>query len=104
MTTLKDNQKDMEDQLVELKETLAEKEKSLFNKQTDLKDTKHAKKAIEKYLKEIKPGCDFITKNYDDREENRRIETEALEKADTLIKTLRHTRNLKKAASDGANF
>merc|ERR1719498_2072026 len=68
------------------KKTLAEKEKSLFNKQTDLKDTKHAKEAIEKYLKEIKPGCDFITKNYDDREENRRIETEALEKADTLIK------------------
>jgi DNA repair exonuclease SbcCD ATPase subunit len=86
MQTLKDNQKDLQDQLAELKETIAEKKKSLFNKQTDLKDTKHAKEAIEKYLKEIKPGCDFITENYDDRKENRRIETEALEKADTLIK------------------
>lgn len=86
MSTLKDDAKDMQDSLAELKKTLAEKEKTLFNKQTDLKDTKHAKEAIEKYIKEIKPGCDFITKNFDDREENRKIETEALEKADTLIK------------------
>jgi DNA repair exonuclease SbcCD ATPase subunit len=86
MQTLKDDEKDMQDALAELKKTLAEKEKTLFNKQTDLKDTERNKKAIEKFLREIKPGCDFITENFDTREENRRIETEALEKADTLIK------------------
>lgn len=86
MTTLKDEEENLQEQLVNLKQTLAEKEKDLMNKNIDLKDTKHAKKAIEKYIKETDPGCDFITENFDTREENRRIETGALEKADTLIK------------------
>lgn len=36
--------------------------------------------------KKIKPGCDFITTNFDDREANRAIEKKALEKCRTLIK------------------
>merc|ERR1719301_243221 len=44
------------------------------------------KEAIEAYLEKIKPGCDFITTNFDTREEYRKIEKEALEKAVELLK------------------
>merc|ERR1719484_148755 len=50
------------------------------------KDTTAAKEAIEKYILKIKPGCDFITENFDLREENRNTETKALDKAKGLIK------------------
>ena len=46
----------------------------------------YAWEAIENYLEKIKPGCDFITENFDLREENRATETTALEKAEGLIK------------------
>jgi len=76
----------LEDSLASLNEDLADKKKAHATKKVDLKDTKHAKKAIEKYIKEIEPGCDFITENFDLREKNRETETAALEKADALIK------------------
>jgi len=34
----------------------------------------------------IKPGCDFITENFDERETNRATETTAMEEAIDLIK------------------
>lgn len=86
METLKEEETNLQEQIATLEETLAEKEKDLLNKKQDLKETEHAKQAVEKYIEEIKPGCDFIIDNFDEREENRKIETAALEKADTLIK------------------
>jgi hypothetical protein len=86
MEELKKQEAEMQEALVKLKETLAEKEKELEEKQVDLKDTKNAKEMIEKYLAEIKPGCDFIQENYDLREENRATELEALDKAKKLLK------------------
>lgn len=86
MAELKKQEAEMQEALVTLKETLAEKEKELEEKQVDLKDTTHAKESIEKYLLEIKPGCDFIQDNFDLREANRKTELDALEKAVTLIK------------------
>jgi len=50
------------------------------------KKTESEKLAIEQYLEKIKPGCDFITDNYEDREKSRGLETEALKKAVTLLK------------------
>jgi len=96
----KQAQSDFEDSMEELKETeeelrkssvkyrkeLADAEKDLVMKQEDLEKTKHDKAAIEKYLKTIKPGCDFITENYDDRVKNRALETKALDKAAELLK------------------
>merc|ERR1719353_1069169 len=76
----------MQKSLVKLKADLTEAEKQLLEKRSDLKDTEEAKEAIENYLDKIKPGCDFITKNFDLREKNRDIETKALSKAVTLIK------------------
>jgi len=84
--SLKGELENLEDSLASLNEDLAEKKKSFATKKVDLKDTKHAKKAIEKYIKELEPGCDFITENFDLRNENRDTETAALEKADALIK------------------
>jgi len=84
--SLKGELENLEDSLASLNEDLAEKKKSFATKKVDLKDTKHAKKAIEKYIKELEPGCDFITENFDLRNENRETETAALEKADALIK------------------
>merc|ERR1719333_1574106 len=86
MAKLKKEEADAEKSLANLQETLAEKEKALLETQEDLKETTKDKEAIEAYLLKIKPGCDFITKNYDTREANRKTEKSALEKAIGLIK------------------
>merc|ERR550537_1718699 len=42
--------------------------------------------ATEEYLEKIKPGCDFITENFDAREESRETEKKALKKVRGLLK------------------
>merc|ERR1719405_209110 len=86
MAKLKKQEADSQKNLANMQETLAEKEKELLETQEDLKETTKDKEAIEAYLLKIKPGCDFITKNYDEREKNRKTEKAALEKAIGLIK------------------
>jgi len=86
MTTLKKEQKEAEENLAGLQDKLAQAEKDLLDAQEDLKATTADKEAIEAYLLKIKPGCDFITKNFDLREKNRATEKAALEKAVKLIK------------------
>merc|ERR1719240_1765189 len=86
MTKLKKEQADAEKNLANLQEKLAQAEKDLLQAQEDLKATTADKEAIAAYLLKIKPGCDFITKNFDLREKNRATEKAALEKAIKLIK------------------
>jgi len=86
MAALKKTEEDLQKSLVKLQEELADAEKSLVMKREDLEKTEAEKLAIEQYLENIKPGCDFITDNYEDREKNRGLETEALEKAAELLK------------------
>merc|ERR1719379_3117640 len=86
MTDLKKQEAKSEKLLASLQEDLAEKEKDLIEAQDDLKATTEDKEEIEAYLEKIKPGCDFITKNFDLREKNRATEKAALEKARKLIK------------------
>jgi len=86
MTALKKDEAKAEKNLANLQETLAEKEKDLLAAQKDLKDTTADKESIEAYLKKIKPGCDFITENFEQREKNRETESNALKKAIKLIK------------------
>merc|ERR1719356_1431096 len=76
----------MEESLVSLKKTLADKESELLLKRKDLKETKAEKAAVEAYLLDIKPGCDFITENFVYREGRRSSETEALIQATQLLK------------------
>jgi len=85
MKGLKKDESDLQASIVKNKASLATKEKTLLEKQDDLKDTTKAKEAIEAYLLSIKPGCDFIKDNYTLREQNRATETTALNKAKTLI-------------------
>merc|ERR1719161_1967575 len=86
MDKLKKQQAKLEKLLADSQDSLAETEKNLLNDKEDLKDTTDDKIAAEDYLKKIKPGCDFITKNFDLREKNRATEKGALEKAIGLIK------------------
>merc|ERR1719409_2627349 len=86
MTKLKKEQKEGEKNLASLQEKLAQAEKDKLAAEEDLKATTADKEAIEAYLEKIKPGCDFITKNFDLREKNRATEKAALEKAIKLIK------------------
>lgn len=86
MAELKLQEEEGQKTIVDLKATLAEKEKTLAAKESELKDTTADKEAIESYLLKIKPGCDFITENFDLRESNRATETGALENAQSLLK------------------
>jgi len=86
MTDLKDEEAELEETLATLHETLAAKEEELFQKKEEHKATTTEKESIEAYLLKIKPGCDFITENFDERESNRATETTAMERAVDLIK------------------
>jgi len=86
MADLTKKQRQAEKSIVDLQEDLAEKEASLLKANEDLNDTTDDRDSIEDYLAKIKPGCDFITSNFDQREKNRATEKAALEKAVKLIK------------------
>merc|ERR1719152_15356 len=85
MTELKSEEGTLETSLVTLKKTLADKELELEKQREELDITTREKVAIERYLEQIKPGCDFITTNFDMRENSRAEEKAALEKAVTLL-------------------
>jgi hypothetical protein len=74
--------------IADLTENLAATEKTLEETQIDLDKTSKEKRALERYLLKIKPGCDFITENIDTRKDNRAAETSALNTAkDKLMGT-----------------
>jgi len=86
MTLAKKQEAGDEKRLSDLQETLAEKQESLLKANEDLKATTEDRDATKDYLAKIKPGCDFITSNFDQREKNRATEKAALIKAIGLIK------------------
>jgi len=86
MSKLTTEQKDQEKSVVQLKNAMAKAEQAMIDKKGDLKQSNKDKKATEAYLKDIKPGCDFIFDNFVLRTKNRKIETSALQKAKKLLK------------------
>jgi len=86
MANLKKEEEETQEDLAEAKKELADKLVELEGKRVDLDKTQEEKLAIERYLEKIKPGCDFIVDNYDTREANRKTESDALDKAVTLLK------------------
>jgi len=86
MEELKKAEEELQKSLVKYRKELADAEKNLIMKREELGETEHDKAAIDKYLQTLKPGCDFITDNYDDRAKNRAEEMAALEKATELLK------------------
>merc|ERR1719387_3415838 len=81
MTDLKDEEGTTLETIADLTESLASTEKTLEETTIDLQKTSKEKRALERYLLKIKPGCDFITENIDTRKDNRAAETSALETA-----------------------
>merc|ERR1719265_3102562 len=79
MTDLKNSEDEYLETIATTEQTLAEKEKDRTERRMNLDATVKDKKAIEKYLLSIKPGCDFMDENIDARKESRRAEKSALE-------------------------
>mmetsp|Transcript_96117 Transcript_96117/g.269037 ORF Transcript_96117/g.269037 Transcript_96117/m.269037 type:complete len:768 (-) Transcript_96117:89-2392(-) len=86
MAGLKQEEADTQDGLAADRKLLTEKEGSLLEKQRELVDAQNELKALEKYLDEIRPGCDFIMQNIDLRMSHRENERMALETSVTMIK------------------
>merc|ERR1719162_1897965 len=86
MALLKKAEKQMQDSLAQLKLDLAKAEKDLAEAQGDLKKTEAEKAAVEFYLVQIKPGCDFITDNFQLRTDHRVAEKTALQGASGKLK------------------
>merc|ERR1719449_437560 len=87
MTDLKDEEGTTLESIASLEEQLAATEKTLEETTIDLEKTSKEKKALERYLLKIKPGCDFITENIDTRKDNRAAETSALNTAKDKLKS-----------------
>jgi len=86
MATLKKEQSTLQKAFVKFQKTLSEKKLALMDTQEEMKKTAAVKEKAEAYLLEIKPGCDFITDNFDKREKHREVESSALKKAATLVR------------------
>merc|ERR1719359_75333 len=87
MTDLKSAEGTSLETIASLEEQLAATEKTLEETTIDLEKTSKEKKALERYLAKIKPGCDFITENIDTRKDNRAAETSALNNAKDKLKS-----------------
>jgi len=85
MPQLKQQESDLRANLLQQQQALAEAELELAGWRADLDRTEREKIAIERYLEQIRPGCDFITANFADRESYRQQETAALDRAVQLL-------------------
>lgn len=94
MTELTKEQAELEESIAKMGVELAETKKSLAEARDDLTVTEKALKEVERYLKKIKPGCDFMVDNFDERKKNRGKEKKALKMA---VKKLKGTPAFKKA-------
>jgi len=97
MTDLKDQEKSLQETIVDLEEEIAEKENDIEVAHVDREKTELELKETERYIEKIKPGCDFITENIDMRKDSRKAETEALNGA---MDALKGTPSFKEAAAE----
>merc|ERR1719171_2702383 len=86
MATLKEDTESLESTILELKETLAEKQGLLEENKAQLAKTTQVKENIEAYLESIAADCDFLEEHLEERNMARESEKEALEKAKKLLK------------------
>lgn len=100
MTELKRLQAKKEKSLGELQSKLANAEEDLLEAQEDHKATTADRDGVQDYLDKIRPGCDFITTNFNTRVSNRRTEKNALNQAKTTLKGSAAYRNAVTAATE----
>eukprot|EP00441_Pelagodinium_beii_P015576 CAMPEP_0197664490 /NCGR_PEP_ID=MMETSP1338-20131121/58668_1 /TAXON_ID=43686 ORGANISM="Pelagodinium beii, Strain RCC1491" /NCGR_SAMPLE_ID=MMETSP1338 /ASSEMBLY_ACC=CAM_ASM_000754 /LENGTH=704 /DNA_ID=CAMNT_0043243145 /DNA_START=59 /DNA_END=2173 /DNA_ORIENTATION=- len=86
MKALTDNEATLKQSITDLTKLIADTRLSMDQKKDERTDAREEKASIIKYLEDIKPGCDFIEANYEQRKTNRIAESESLTKAITLIK------------------
>merc|ERR1711879_339992 len=86
MKSATDTEAKLEKQIMSEKKDIAETRLALDESKTALADANNQKVSAEKYLAEIKKGCDFIVTNFDKRDANRKGEKKALDNAIELNK------------------
>jgi len=79
LTNLDQSIADQEKISADERENIAAAEENLLAAQSELARQKEIQKTVEEYAASIKPGCDFIIKNYDTRKGNREEEKKQLE-------------------------
>merc|ERR1719191_2143658 len=97
MTELKDQEKSLQETIVDLEDEIASKENDIETAHVDREATELELKETERYIEKIKPGCDFITKEIDNRKSSRKAETDALNGA---MDALKGTPSYKEAAAE----
>merc|ERR1719263_1740130 len=86
MQTLTDSEAELKKKIAETEKDIADSRLTKEEKEGLKKEAEEENAAILKYLGDIKPGCDFITANFDQREANRKAESTSLTNAVKLIK------------------
>jgi len=85
MTQAKKDENGLLDTIATLEDNLAKKEKERTLKNLNKEADEKERKAAEDYLLSIKPGCDFMDQNIDDRKASRRAEKSALKNSLNLM-------------------
>jgi len=80
-----DNEAKLKKSIADKKKEIAEKNMALDESNVLLADAQKQKALCERYLLDIKPSCDFIAANFDQREANRAAEKASLDNAIKLI-------------------
>lgn len=83
---LKKTEEDLKKAIAENKGELAKAKTDLSNLQAELMATTKEIAAVNAHLANIKPGCDFIQNNFDEREQLRKTEMTSIETAMDLLK------------------
>lgn len=87
MKALVDGEASLQETIAKINADLASTEKGLVEKHADQDNTERQKIALERYIEKMKPGCDFILKNYEDRTKSRALEKKSLQEVKAKLKT-----------------
>merc|ERR1719235_758105 len=78
MAELKSEEQNILDSITDLEDEIADKENNIEESHKEREATELEQKNTERYIEEIKPGCDFIDENIETRKENRAAEMKSL--------------------------
>merc|ERR1719146_515650 len=78
LADLKKQEQSILDTIADLEAEITEKEANIESTHKEREATELEKKNTERYIEEIKPGCDFIDENIETRKENRAAEIKSL--------------------------
>jgi len=97
MAELKSEEQSIKDSITDMEDEIAEKENNIEETHKEREATELEQKNTERYIEEIKPGCDFIDENIETRKENRAAEIKSLNGA---LSAMEGTPAFKEAAAE----